>query len=158
MKAISLYQPWASAIAVGLKSIETRSWPAPKSIIGHPLAIHAAKRNTAAELSWWIENVRHNGEFSSAFARRGYREFDDLPRGAIVAIATLAAVISTNDNPKIRGSEAVHLGVPCPLDSDETWGNFSPDRFAWFLADIVPLKTPVPCIGRQGLFDWNPTA
>ena len=158
MKAISLWQPWASAIAVGLKSIETRSWPAPKSVIGCQLAIHAAKRNSVDVRMAWRDTVFFSAEFYSVFAKAGYREFDDLPRGAIVAIATLAAVISTNDNPEIRGREAFHLGVPCPLNTDEAWGNFAPDRFAWFLANIVPLKTPVPCVGRQGLFDWNQTA
>lgn len=40
MKALTLYQPWATLVALGLKRIETRSWPC-----GHvgPLAIHAAK-------------------------------------------------------------------------------------------------------------------
>ena len=62
MKAITLWQPWASlcviprpidpatfstfggAIPLPFKTIETRSWPAPKSLIGQRIAIHAAKR------------------------------------------------------------------------------------------------------------------
>lgn len=41
MKAISLWQPWASAMALGSKRIETRHWAT--SYRG-TLAIHAAKR------------------------------------------------------------------------------------------------------------------
>lgn len=41
MKAVSLWNPWAAAIAAGIKKIETRSWTT--SYRG-PLAIHAAKR------------------------------------------------------------------------------------------------------------------
>ena len=41
MKAISLWQPWASYMADGQKLIETRHWPI--SYRG-PLLIHAAKR------------------------------------------------------------------------------------------------------------------
>jgi len=41
MKAITLWQPWATLVALGYKEIETRSWPT--SYRG-PLAIHAAKR------------------------------------------------------------------------------------------------------------------
>src|SRR3546814_21127441 len=41
VKAISLWQPWASAIALGHKSIETRHWP---TKYRGELAIHAAKR------------------------------------------------------------------------------------------------------------------
>lgn len=40
MKAISLTQPWATAIAVGVKQWETRSWP---TGFRGPVAIHAAK-------------------------------------------------------------------------------------------------------------------
>lgn len=39
MKALTLWQPWASLIAVGAKTIETRSW---STTYRGPLAIHAA--------------------------------------------------------------------------------------------------------------------
>jgi activating signal cointegrator 1 len=41
LKALSLWQPWASLIYDGRKTIETRSW---KMWHRGPLAIHAAKR------------------------------------------------------------------------------------------------------------------
>jgi hypothetical protein len=41
MKAISLSQPWASAIALDLKSIETRSW---QTKYRGRIAIHASAR------------------------------------------------------------------------------------------------------------------
>lgn len=41
MKALSLHQPWASLVALGVKTIETRSW---STSYRGPLAIHAAKR------------------------------------------------------------------------------------------------------------------
>jgi hypothetical protein len=41
MRAISLWQPWASAIALRLKSNETRGWA---TTYRGPLAIHAALR------------------------------------------------------------------------------------------------------------------
>ncbi len=41
MRALSLHQPWASLIAEGVKTIETRSWA---TKYRGPLAIHAAKR------------------------------------------------------------------------------------------------------------------
>lgn len=44
MKALSLHQPWASLIAEGVKTIETRSWRAPQSMVGQRFAVHAAKR------------------------------------------------------------------------------------------------------------------
>lgn len=41
MKAISLWQPWASAIMLGMKRVETRGY---STHYRGPLAIHAAKR------------------------------------------------------------------------------------------------------------------
>ncbi|MHB8272006.1 ASCH domain-containing protein [Bradyrhizobium sp.] len=44
MKAISLWQPWASLIACGAKPFETRHWAPPRELIGQTIAIHAAKK------------------------------------------------------------------------------------------------------------------
>lgn len=41
MKAISLWQPWATLISTGDKTWETRSWA---TTYRGPLAIHAAKK------------------------------------------------------------------------------------------------------------------
>ena len=49
MKAITLHQPWASLIAEGIKTIETRSWAPSREIIGQRIAIHAAKRKSTEE-------------------------------------------------------------------------------------------------------------
>ena len=46
MKALSLWQPWASAIALGHKRIEPRHWTTSYRGL---IAIHAAKRWTADE-------------------------------------------------------------------------------------------------------------
>ena len=44
MKALTLYQPWASLIAVGAKTIETRGYRPPSTLkLGERFAIHAGK-------------------------------------------------------------------------------------------------------------------
>jgi hypothetical protein len=43
MKAVSLWQPFASLIYTGAKKIETRSWP---TNYRGPLAIHAARKDS----------------------------------------------------------------------------------------------------------------
>ncbi len=149
MNAISLHQPWASAIAVGLKTIETRGWPAPRSAIGQPLAIAAAKKDTAKLRQWWMTHVRAQPAVYEYFARAGMEDWDDLPKGKVVCMAILRDCVSTNDAPPADI-------MPCP--TDEMLGDFSANRFAWFLANIVPLPAPVPIIGRQGIFSWVPPA
>ena len=79
--AISLWQPWASFIAIGVKPYETRHWVAPLRFIGRRIAIHAAKRKMSKdELEWW-HLVSGQDE--------------PCPLGAFVCTATLARVVPT---------------------------------------------------------------
>lgn len=149
MITISLWQPWASAIALGLKRFETRSWAA--ECVGHRIAIHAAKRNTPEVRTWWMENVKaafaeHADVSREAFAKAGIHDWCDLPLGAIVCTCDLVAVHPTEPLVERRG-------VP-PLEC--VWGNFSPGRYAWELANVEPLKVPAPAKGWQNFFTWDP--
>ena len=84
MKAITLWQPWASLIAAGAKTIETRTWSPPHSLIGQPLAIHAAM--TLVEPTYFPELV------AAAVARAlGDHWQRSIPTGAVLAVVTLAA-------------------------------------------------------------------
>jgi hypothetical protein len=40
-------------------------------------------------------------------------------------------------------------------DLQKPYGDYSPGRFAWLLADIKPLPEPIPARGRQGLWQWH---
>ncbi|MEQ1862876.1 MAG: ASCH domain-containing protein [Chthoniobacteraceae bacterium] len=133
MKAISLWQPWATAIAVGAKSIETRGW-----FTTHrgPLAIHAAKTDTP-ELREFFALGR-----CAVLSRAGYATFDDLPRGAIVATCRLVECLRTEDIADLSGRE-------------RSFGDYTPGRFGWVLRDIVKLETPIPARGAQQLWDWD---
>jgi activating signal cointegrator 1 len=126
MKAISLWQPWASAIAVGMKHFETRSWGT--SYRG-PLAIHAAKRPMTEGERELLEEYPFPLGMS------------EVPLGAIVATCTLAEVIHCNENTRMD-------------ECEDAWGDFSPGRFAWALIDVVPVRPAVPARGAQGLWDW----
>jgi len=77
MKAISLWQPWASAIALGLKRCETRHW---STSVRGPLLIHAAKR-------WTLEQQDFALDMGLGLP---------LPLGALVATARLVRVFPTS--------------------------------------------------------------
>ena len=148
MKAISLWQPWASAIAGGSKRIETRSWWA--SYCG-PIAIHAGKKGSHMLMGNWLTDQRVNwpavlrGLDWDACCYKFACEV--LPFGMIVATANLTGNC---------GTKFVRDDV---LDKDNggfterDLGDFTPGRFAWMLEDVRRLETPVPCVGRQGLFN-----
>lgn len=125
MRAISLWQPWASAIPLGLKHVETRHWSTPYR---GPLAIHAARR--------WDRQQREFASVERALGRLPKR----LPLGAIVAVAVLADVRRT-DELKTQVSAVERI-----------YGDFSPGRFGWMLVEVRALAEPIPYLGRQGFF------
>lgn len=156
IRAISLHQPWATAVALGSKRIETRGWDTDYRGV---LAIHAARRRPIGELlhygacSEWIGALHRVAPKSREVALP-----EALPFGAIVAVCRLVGCEPTE---KFTLGEVDGRRVS-PDDSHGSYawtermmGNFAPGRYGWRLADDVALPTPVPCIGRQSFFSWE---
>ena len=163
MKVLTLHQPWASLVALGVKTIETRSW---STQYRGPLAIHAGSSKVGATQC---------SECWDAI----YREYDrenELPLGAIVATCTLVDVVPIVADPGI-GASMLDLPIPCAAvlppstlsvlrgpgriaqgaSEQIPYGDFTLGRYAWLLADVVPLDPPVPFKGGQGLTKtWEP--
>lgn len=132
MKAISLWQPWASLVALSLKLIETRGR---LTHIRGRIAIHAAaKKYSGAALAALLAEA---GVDSALVAR-------DLPLGAIVAVATLEDCVSVDER---------HTRLISMPFREMVFGNYSAGRFAWMLKDVVPVVPAIPCKGRQGWFN-----
>jgi hypothetical protein len=105
MKAISLWQPWASLIACGAKPYETRSFAPPALLIGQSIAIHAARKidKGAAQFAEELMYGQHkDGGFDVADRLEatmsgipdelmGIFRQATLPIGCVVAIARLDA-------------------------------------------------------------------
>lgn len=132
IRCISLWQPWASLVAVGAKTFETRSWP---TDYRGPLAIHAAKRWDGYQLS-----IVHQNLFKEALRLTpiGPRP---LPLGCILCVVNLIGCYSTN-----------HMGPADVGQRDLPFGDFSRGRYAWELELDRRLKTPFPTVGRQGFW------
>jgi hypothetical protein len=132
MIALSLWQPWASLVAVGAKRIETRHWPAPESLRGERIAIHAAKRRN----DLWLLDVPPFNEYGL--------DRETLPLGCIVATAVLVKCSKMDERmvAEVRGRRP----------HEHAFGLWMPGRWAWILRDVEPVD-PVPTVGRQGLFN-----
>lgn len=135
MRAISLWQPWASTVALGLKRFETRSWP---TDYRGPLAIHAAKSTQGRD--FFEMKLLMTGATRHAFDRAGLYSWMTLPKGAIVAVCDLQICLPTPSAESIPVIEAM-------------LGDYSPGRFAWHLANVRWLKTPYGIAGHQGFFN-----
>lgn len=141
MKVLSLWQPWATLIALGKKRVETRSWSTPYR---GEVAIHAAKH--------WNRKLDGMCCTSPFIDVLGYQYHDGplyrydgvlrlLPFGSIVATAQIVDVVPTSVmRPTISVLEA-------------SFGDYSQGRYAWLLDNVRPLSDPFPLAGRQGLFN-----
>lgn len=181
MKAITLYQPYATLMAFGVKIVETRDWA---TKLREEIAIHAAAAIPRWVLEvdfgeWTIEQDNPRGA-EPAYLLRGpgiwpYR----LPLGAVVAKCRVVDMVSTSRcwapgalepasegrviRPEVWGT-AEHvqgiLGEDDLLDvSDQLpYGDFGPDRYAWVTRDRKPFTTPIPASGGQKIWNWTEAA
>lgn len=131
IKAISLWQIWASAMEHGKKTIETRSWPT--SYRG-PLAIHAAKKPF---------RVRdYSPEFADRVRKDGLLD-ERLPYGAVLCIVDLVDCVPTNS---IRRALS---------QTELMYGNYANGRWAWVTENLVRLPAAMPTRGYQGFFEFE---
>jgi hypothetical protein len=133
IKALTIWQPWATLIAIGAKQYETRNW---RTDYRGPLAVHAARTKKAKWLFW-------EQPYYDILIDASYDSFKWLPCGKIVAICQLADIIKAQDiEPDLTKQELV-------------LGDFTSGRYAWRLEDMRMLKSPIPARGRQGLWMWD---
>ena len=180
MKALTIWQPWASLIARGVKQYETRSWA---TKYRGPIAIHAAVKDpnklpgaVKEELERAVREL-FNAEKCQSSPWRW------LPTGAVIATAELVEVwhiIGIHRIPgKINGVQTgadaeggpyllavlesmsrrgkskgimyfSHLGVS---EKEIALGDWTPGRYAWELANVKILPEPIQAKGKQGI--WN---
>ena len=163
IKALSLWQPWASAIAVGAKRIETRHW---KTDYRGPLLIHAAREDRGLRLR---KRTRPGGESEMIWRAGGAAlRAAGLPDdhnactqlaartcGAIIAVADLVDCLSTSRTGFQTMCSIAYCGVLSPniINREVQLGDFSVHRYGWLLDNVRALPQPLPFTGRQGLFN-----
>lgn len=148
MKGLSLTQPWATLVAIGAKRIETRSW---RTNYRGSLAIHAS-----AGFPGDCRALCREPAFMEALRRAGINGPADLPRGAIVGMARLVD-IATTEQLVMVGRVSPEAGGTWELTPREReFGNYGPERYGWLLRPIGRLADPIPWKGSLGLWDVPP--
>jgi hypothetical protein len=123
MKALTVKQPWASAIIFDGKNVENRSRPTKHR---GQLYIHAGK-------SWDKSAV----EFIARIARKAYMAADHgMVIGTVDVIGCHHADDCTHNTGSARCSE---------------WA--MPDHYHWVLANPMPVEIPFPAKGKLGLWN-----
>lgn len=175
-RALTVAPMWAQLIALGIKIIETRSWPPPVTVpVGSRIAIHAASSGPrhirpSAELeSVVIKQLetagvlvrRRSGDADPGYIDMGdwWRWLDTLPRGCIVAHVTIGDVTQVIEPERNMAffrrtikTRQQRVGGLWRNFTDDGLGDYSVDNWCWWLADDHRLAEPIPAKGQQGLW------
>jgi hypothetical protein len=133
MRAISLWQPWASLLIANprIKIYETRSW---ETMCRGPVIIHAAKKNDReiAEIMLSMQGL---------FAKFGINPLS-LPFGSLIGVVDLTAC-----------RRMTETNVRSVTDLERQCGDWAEGRFAWRCDNPVAFDKPIPFRGAQGFFN-----
>ncbi len=154
LMAITIHQPWALAIATGLKRYESRSRPT--SYRG-PLAICASKRLDDEQIDFYghaINYVARAATLDVEIARCQKAFEAGLWMGAVVAVADLVDCLPSTAVRYTLPAEGALESVDIAGSVERFFGDFSWGRFVWQFANVVPIDPPIEMRGFQGL--WVP--
>lgn len=158
MKAITVYQPWASLIIAGAKPYEFRGWnPRERGAgyaryIGQRHVIHAAKRRIQSDEVQDLIDALEQGGIAAASTCLWREPALPVLRAALAGELPLSAGLGTAvlGEPKSGFEIATDFGVPLANDSDRdaeaNWG--------WPMLDVQAWAEPVPMRGLQGFWGW----
>lgn len=150
MKAITLTQPWATLVAIGAKAVVTKSW---QTSYRGPIAIHAAKSLHSVGGERELKSLCGSSPFyevlseyaKSHFANTSLKEMAEnpmMPFGSVIAVAELESIQATDT---IANSLSLQ---------EIAFGDYSYERYAWVLSNVVKLPRPVEAKGQLGLWNW----
>jgi hypothetical protein len=154
MKALTITQPYATLIAIGAKTIETCGW---LTKYRGPIAIHAGAGLGPVGGRTGLHSLCASAPFAKALLGAGYSAnlmpAWGLPLGAIVAVANLTDIAEImldcmwgiDERGRMRAGP--HNRIDLPFGSEMSFGDYSPGRYAWLLANVRRLPEPVPCKG-----------
>lgn len=122
MKALSIRQPYAYAITMGLKPVENRSWP---TNFRGPVLIHAGLKEETHDVEDVLQQIALQCRSDIATERASYERYRFL--GGIVGCATIRDCVDHHPGPWFNGP------------------------FGFVLAHATPSNF-VPCRGALGFF------
>lgn len=133
MKALTLYQPFATLLAHGLKQYETRPW---KTSYRGWFAIHAGK-----EFPNLYAKLVDTDPFNLLLAK--VPNLETLPLGAVLGIAYLDDCIPSA---KLTGKLT---------EVERVVGDFTDGRFGFRITKAIPFPDPMPWRGSQMFWEWT---
>ena len=144
MKAITLWEPWASLMAIGAKMNETRGC---RTSHRGDICIHAAKANHGVPDAIYDRIL-------DLFSRPENKPVPSLAHmGCIIAVVELWDV-QPSESFVLKGARSIDVAGISLSEQEHAFGNYSPGRFIYRTRNLRRLKTPVLCSGAQSI-SWT---
>lgn len=161
-KVLSLWEPWATLLAYGIKKIETRPGPTSWTIEKGTYLIHAARKWTK-ELDSICDSEPFKTELHNLNIYRstyrgiggsinfGWKESFKLGHiiGAIDVVECCPIFENLQNKIVIRHNDARFEEIKQP---ELSFGDYTLGRYAWITKNARVLETPIPYKGQQGYY------
>jgi len=139
MRALTLWQPMAWAIAEGHKPVENRTWPLPSRMVGQRFAIHAGKKYDPD----WAEMIHNTFGLDVPDAKT-------ICRGSIIAVATFRGCMTDEKLSLLTLDDLSRMNMPAEsFRGIHEWFS-GPQGF--LMSDVQKLDRPILCRGYQGMW------
>jgi len=150
MKALTIHEPYASLIIMGIKKLETRGH---KTNVRGEIAIHAGKKPMDAEGKALAEKYGIEPQY-----------------GKVLGVAYLCACGLVKDDVKCGISWEIRQSMPneesdyekfarvydsMDLMEEPNFGDLSEGRYLWALEVVEKFDEPIPAKGMQRWWNWE---
>jgi len=136
MKALTIHEPYASLIIMGIKKLETRGR---KTNVRGLVAIHAGKKPMDADGKALAEKYGIEPQYGKVLGVVNLVQCWEYAGGELFAECNF-------------DTDFLHMDVP---ELEETFGYFDNDRYAWEMEVVEKFDEPIPAKGMQGWWNWE---
>jgi hypothetical protein len=156
MKALTIWQPWASLIMVNAKPFEFRHWSYAKrfpALVGQRIVIHAgAPKVKEAAVKDLLARLVGTPEQRASTGLNAAPALDLLSRcwGGLLEDRQVLP-LSHGLGTAVLGKPRLVRSIRPMSDSDRK----DQELWAWPLLSIEPFEPPVPAKGAQGFWTWG---
>ena len=131
---ITLWQPWATLIALGWKRIETRTHNRFRNLEGQTIGIHAGNKWDSG-WSFLAGNFLTNEQYTLIMKMQAEKE---MPFGKIICTGKVYTYR------KLVSSDSEKALIECDTE-----------RYGLFIYDIKKIEPPIEAKGKQGIWYFD---
>ena len=122
-----------------LKAIETRPFPAPKTVLGQRIGIASTKILKPEQRA-----VYNDEAFQAHYQTTGLPALDDLPHGFLLGtVEVYDCEVMTEEL------------IADVTDEEKVYGDWRLGRYAWRTRNSEVFKEPIPVSGQQGVWIYS---